>query len=182
MSDELILVSDDGAQLNAKVEMHERGLILHSRSGTDRNRDYRAALEMLLSRLDDAQVAYRIYLDSRPVQGIDLTERELSFDRMSPVAMRFDQLVRAMNEGSSSHGAWRRLLIETSGTKPARLREIIEGKGNIVRLPASELRKVTTSHIHSVNRRRNGTPYRLPKGTPASGCIGSARVGLELSI
>lgn len=33
-----------------------------------------------------------------------------------------------------------------------------------------------------VNRRRNGTPYRLPKGTPASGCMGSARVGPELSI
>ncbi|WP_281410832.1 SDR family oxidoreductase [Rhizobium laguerreae] len=33
-----------------------------------------------------------------------------------------------------------------------------------------------------VNRHRNGTPYRLPKGTPASGCIGSARVGPELSI
>ena len=39
-------------------------------------------------------------------------------------------------------------------------------------------------HVKSrpVNRRRNGTPYRLPKGTPASGCIGSARVGPELSI
>ena len=36
--------------------------------------------------------------------------------------------------------------------------------------------------LHDVNRRRNGTPYRLPKGTPASGCIGSARVGPELSI
>lgn len=34
----------------------------------------------------------------------------------------------------------------------------------------------------SVNRRRNGTPYRLPKGTPASSCIGSARVGPGLSI
>lgn len=34
----------------------------------------------------------------------------------------------------------------------------------------------------NVNRRCNGTPYRLPKGTPASGCIGSARVGPELSI
>ena len=33
-----------------------------------------------------------------------------------------------------------------------------------------------------VNRRRNGTPYRLPKGTPASSCIGSARVGPGLSI
>ncbi|MDK4705020.1 glycogen/starch synthase, partial [Rhizobium sp. CNPSo 4062] len=32
-----------------------------------------------------------------------------------------------------------------------------------------------------VNRRRNGTPYRLPKGTPPYGCMGSARVGPELS-
>jgi len=34
----------------------------------------------------------------------------------------------------------------------------------------------------AVNRRRNGTPYRLPPQAPASGCIGSARVGPELSI
>ncbi|TAU33813.1 HNH endonuclease [Rhizobium ruizarguesonis] len=148
MSDQLILVTDDGAQLNAKVEMHELGLILHSRSGTDRNRDYRAAFEMLLSRLDGARIAYRIYLDSKPVQGIDLAQRELSFDRMSPVPTRFDDLVRAMNKGSSSHGAWRRLLIETPGTGPARLREVVEGKGNVVRLPASDLRKVKSSHIH----------------------------------
>ena len=39
-----------------------------------------------------------------------------------------------------------------------------------------------TSRSKTVNRRRNGTPYRLPKGTPPSGCIGSARVGPELSI
>ncbi|MBX4972630.1 hypothetical protein HJB73_04100 [Rhizobium lentis] len=149
MSDRLILLDDDGAQLNANVEMDERGLILHSRSGRDRNRDYRAALEMLMSRLDHGQVSYRIYLDSRPVQGVDLAERELSFDRLSPVATRFDELVRAMNEGSSSHGAWRRLLIETPGTSAVRVREIIERKGGIVRLPASELRKVTTAHIHN---------------------------------
>ncbi|MBB3655719.1 5-methylcytosine-specific restriction protein A [Rhizobium sp. BK650] len=147
MSDQLILLTAEGAQLNAKVEMHDLGIILHSRSGTDRNRDYRAALEMLMSRLDHGQIAYRIYLDSRPVQGVDHAQRELSFDRLSPVATRFDELVRAMNEGSSSHGAWRRLLIETPGTLPARVREIIEAGGGIVRLPASELRKVTTAHI-----------------------------------
>ncbi|OCJ15272.1 hypothetical protein A6U87_24425 [Rhizobium sp. AC44/96] len=149
MSDLLILAGDDGVQLNAKVEMHEHGLILHSRSGTDRNRDYRAALEMLMSRLDHGQVAYRIYLDSRPVQGIGLGERELAFDRLAPVGTRFDELVRAMNAGSSSHGAWRRLFIETPGTSPVRLREIVQSKTNISRLPASELRKVTTAHIHS---------------------------------
>ncbi|RSC32195.1 hypothetical protein EGT36_17930 [Agrobacterium sp. FDAARGOS_525] len=40
----------------------------------------------------------------------------------------------------------------------------------------------STIDVLSVNRRRNGTPYRLPKGTPASSCIGSARVGPGLSI
>ncbi|MBB6221929.1 HNH endonuclease [Rhizobium leguminosarum] len=148
MSDRLILLGDDGAQLNANVEMHERGLIFHSRSGTDRNRDYRAALEILLSRLDHAQIPYRIYLDSKPVQGVDLADRELSFDRTSPIAARFHELVRAMNRDSPSNGALRRLLIEITGTRTARLREIVEGKSIIGRLPVSELKKVTPSHIH----------------------------------
>jgi len=48
---------------------------------------------------------------------------------------------------------------------------------------ASDLdRQIERRAILFVNRHRNGTPYRLPKGTPASGCIGSARVGPELSI
>lgn len=34
----------------------------------------------------------------------------------------------------------------------------------------------------AVNRRRNGTLIGSPKGTPASSCIGSARVGPGLSI
>ncbi|TAU02194.1 HNH endonuclease [Rhizobium ruizarguesonis] len=148
MSDWLILLTDDGAQLNANVEMHERGLVLHSRSGTDRNRDYRAALETLMSRLDQAQIPYRIFLDSRPVQGVDLAKRELSFDRTSPIAARFSELVRAMNRDGPSNGALRRLLIKTPGTGPARLREVVEGKSKTVRLPASDLRKVLPSHIH----------------------------------
>ncbi|MBY4615695.1 transposase [Rhizobium redzepovicii] len=38
------------------------------------------------------------------------------------------------------------------------------------------------NRLSTVNRLGNGTPYRLPKVTPASGCIGSARVGPELFI
>lgn len=150
MSNLLILITDDGKQLNAKLELHELGLIFHSRSGTERNRDYRPALELLLSRLDDAQISYEIYLDSRPVQEIDLAKRQLFFDRLAPVQTRFDELVRAMNAGSSSHGAWRRLLVATPGTSPAKLQEAIsaaKGIREIDRLPASELRKVTPSHI-----------------------------------
>ncbi|MGN7802940.1 HNH endonuclease [Ensifer sp. 22521] len=150
MSTPLILVTDDGTQLNAKLEMHELGIILHSRSGTNRNRDYRQALELLLARLDSAQIAYKIHLDSRPVQGTDLAKRQLSFNRLASVATRFDELVRAMNAGSASHGAWRRLLITRPSTSHAKLRAAIravEATGEVVRLPASELRKVTASHI-----------------------------------
>ncbi|MDX0028684.1 5-methylcytosine-specific restriction protein A [Sinorhizobium medicae] len=147
----LILVTDDGARLNAKLEMHELGIILHSRSGTDRNRDYRQALELLMSRLDSAGIDYEIYLDSQRVQKTDLVKRRLSFDRGASIATRFGELVRAMNANSQSHGAWRRLLITTPGTRHAKLRAAIRAvettTGEIARLPTSELRKVTTSHI-----------------------------------
>ncbi len=102
--------------LNATTELSPDGIILHSRSGTDRNRDYRQAVELLMGRLDQARIPYEIYLDSRPVHQIPLTQRRLLFDRESPISTRFDQLVRAMNAGTASHGAWRRLLIATPGT------------------------------------------------------------------
>ncbi len=150
MNSLLILVTDDGKKLNAKLEMHELGVIVHSRSGIHRNRDYRPALELLMSRLDYAQIPYQVYLDSRPVQGIALAERQLSFDREAPIPTRFDELVRAMNAGSSSHGAWRRLLVLTPGTTGSNLQTVIQAVQadiQIDRLPASELRKVTVSHI-----------------------------------
>ena len=58
-------------------------------------------------------------------------------------------------------------------------------KNPAVEQPGRELSRRTGGEEVSdphVNRRRNGTPYRLPKGTPASSCIGSARVGPGLSI
>ena len=54
--------------------------------------------------------------------------------------------------------------------------------GAVFTIPALRERSDIPQIVDSVNRHRNGTPYRLPKGTPASGCIGSARVGPELSI
>lgn len=150
MDTSLILVSDDGTQLNAKLELHELGVVVHSRSGTNRNRDYRPALELLISRLNDAQISFEVYLDSRPVQGIDIAERRLFFDRQAAIPAQFDELVRAMNAGSSSHSAGRRLLIATPGTSGVALQAAIQAipaTGQTDRLPASELRKVTTRHI-----------------------------------
>ncbi|MCJ8151856.1 HNH endonuclease [Shinella sedimenti] len=152
----MILLTDDGTPLNAKLELHELGITFQSRSGTDRNRDYRVALELLLSRLDTGKIAYEIYLDSRPVQGVELAKRRLSFNRQAPISVRFDELVRAMNTGSHSHGAWRKLLIATPGTSPAALLSAIGAAKSIrkfVRLPARELRKVTEFHIDNAVRR-----------------------------
>ncbi len=130
--------------------MHDLGLILHSRSGKDRNREYRAALELLLTRLDDAQIGYRIYVDSLRVQGDALADRELFFDQNAPVVVRFNEIVRAMNAGKASHGAWKRLLIATPGTGPSELKAAIELQR---RLSAGELRKVQPRHIHSAVRK-----------------------------
>lgn len=145
------LIGDNGSPLNARVEIQASGIVLHSRSGKDRNRDYRPALELLLSRLDAAGLAYEVYVDSRPVQNILLADRRLTFSRNVPVAARFDEIVRAMNHGTDSHGAWRRLLIEVPGVTPDKLRDVVravEENTTIDRLPASDLRKVKASHIY----------------------------------
>lgn len=146
----MLLMDDDGSTLNAKVDITAREVILHSRSGTSRNRDYRAALELLLLRLDRAQVQYEIYLDSQPVQELPLAERRLSFDRMAPIEQRFNELVRKMNAGSQSNGAWRRLLIRTEGQVVGELSTVLHAveEERAPRLSATELRKVTTEHIH----------------------------------
>ncbi|MER8755174.1 hypothetical protein NKH69_05775 [Mesorhizobium sp. M0976] len=108
-------------------------------------------MELLMGRLDRARIPYEIYLDSRPVQHIPLIQRRLLFDRKAPISTRFDQLVRAMNAGSASHGAWRRLLIATPGSGPAELVAAVNAhaaRPTIERLPTSQLRQVTNTHIH----------------------------------
>lgn len=151
MATAVIIRDAKGDPLNAAAELTPAGVIFHSRSGTDRNRDYRQGLEMLMRRLDDAGIRYEIHLDSKPVQHVPLAQRRLAFNRTAPVAARFDELVRAMNEGSASHGAWRRLLIATPMSQPEAVLAALEpssGSPAIERLPATQLRRVTNEHIH----------------------------------
>lgn len=147
----VVIRDNNGAPLNAGAELTGSGLVFHSRSGTDRNRDYRQALETMMWRLDQAGIAYEIYLDSRPVQDTPLVQRRLTFNRTAPVAARFDELVRAMNAGTASHGAWRRLLIVTPATQPEAVLAALEpgrGPAPVERLSTSQLRQVTNEHIH----------------------------------
>jgi 5-methylcytosine-specific restriction protein A len=81
MSYDTVLRAADGAAVNARVEVDDRGVVLHSRSGVDRNRDYRQALETMLARMDAAGVAYDVYLDSAPVRHQPLPAHHLAVDR-----------------------------------------------------------------------------------------------------
>lgn len=147
----ITLHTNTGSQLSATLECVPEGIVLHSRSGTDRNRDYRHALELLMERFDRAHIAYEVYLDSSPVQDIPLQQRRLDIDLSAPTADRFGQLVRAMNAGSSSHGAWRRLLIKTPKVSNAEVLAALQTNTKspeVERLSAAELRKVTSANIH----------------------------------
>jgi 5-methylcytosine-specific restriction protein A len=151
MSKSIVLRNDSGSPLSATVELSPAGIILHSRSGTDRNRDYRQALELLMTRLDRSRISYELYLDSRPVQHLPLEQRRLLFDHQAPLSERFQQIVQAMNAGSASHGAWRRLLITTPGAGSTEVLAALSDRpeGTVVeRLPAAQLRRVTSDHIH----------------------------------
>jgi hypothetical protein len=150
---DVVLLSHSGTILNARVEQDSRGLVLHSRSGTDRNRDYRQALETMLACMDAAGIPYDVFLDSGPVQQQPLASRRLMVERTASVAERFDALVRAMNAGSSSNGAWRRVLITAPDHSPQALAAVVQGRtpiqkpGTDGRLPAAQLRLVTAEHV-----------------------------------
>ncbi len=158
MPTDVILRTETGEPLNARVEVDDRGLVIHSRSGTDRNRDYRQAVEMILVRLDAAKVRYDVHLDSRPVQDQPLASRRLNFPHGGPIAERFNILVRAMNAGSSSNGAWRRILITSTGVSPTALAALVANSPAatarpIGRLPHAALRRVTHEHVDRAVRR-----------------------------
>ena len=148
-----MLRAEDGTAFNARIDLDSRGIVVHSRSGTARNRDYRPALELLLARLGAASIVFDVFLDSAPVRHIPLEQRRLEFPRDAPVSEQFDSLVRAMNAGSASHGAWRRLLITTEITEAAELAAVLgspsgrRDPSELYRLPAFELRKVTPEHV-----------------------------------
>ncbi|MGO8220630.1 hypothetical protein ACC794_02880 [Rhizobium ruizarguesonis] len=145
------LVTSDGKRLNATLDLNELNVIVRCRGGTVGNRDYRHAIELLLTRLDAALIHYEIYLGIRSSKGTFLPGRRILFANEEPVATRFDQLIRGMNAGTKSRGAWRTLVVATSETNPDQLKlalQPFEPTPKIVRLPAETLRKVETAHIN----------------------------------
>lgn len=162
MLDNFPLLDHAAASLNARVDIDGGAIILHSRSGKARNRDYRPALETIISRMDSSNAQYAIYLDSNPVKDQPLELRRLAFNFSSPIPQRFNEIVRSMNAGTSSNGAWRRLRIEVQGANEAEIVALLSvPSGSTLappaRLPVSTLRKVASEHIdHAVSLLRSG--------------------------
>lgn len=140
--------SASGEVFNARADVGDGFIIFHSRSGKERNRDYRPALETILERLDAAQFAYEVYLDSQPAQMFPKEKRRLTFARSGPVPDRFNELVRAMNADGSSHGAYKRIRLEVAHCSASQLTSLLkEGAAKAQRLSAAQLRMVTPEQI-----------------------------------
>lgn len=151
-----------GKPFNAKIEVDDGSIIFHSRSGAGaaaRNPDYRPALETILARLAENGIKPDVYLDSRPAQALPLAQRRLATGaQLSGTAHeQFNFLIRAMNAGTDSHGAWRRIMLSVPNMPTESLVSILQSpalaeansndKRPLSRLTASEQRRVDNSHV-----------------------------------
>jgi len=175
--DEILITDASGRLLNAKVEVGDGEIVLHSRSGagrTERNPDYRRALEIMLKRLQSEQIKPEVILDSAPAKKDrpDPDDRRLALpsDLTGEVVEQASFLIRRSNEGSSSHGAWRRLLLRVSNLPAYALRSIIDGtveaRGAV--MPSALLESVERRHLDAaIKELREGSerPTRFQDAT-----------------
>lgn len=160
-----------GQALDARVEVVGNVVVLHSRSGggaAARNAEYRPALEMILGRLAEAGADPDVFLDSRPVQHLPLSNRRLATGAAltGTVEQQFNELVRAMNAGSASNGAYSRLRLQVPGISAERLAQIIRGgtqsARQVERLSYDQLRRVGPKQVErAVQMLRCGEPHNF---------------------
>lgn len=152
----LPILDDRGRILDAKVEVGDDHIVLHSRSGPEtggRNPHYRRALVVILGRLAREGIAPEVFLDSTPARKARpaLGDRRLA----SQVELLIDPtdaanlLIRRSNAGSRSHGAWRRLLMRTPTMPDFALTSILDGTvaSRPTPLPTAALRQVERRHL-----------------------------------
>lgn len=148
--------NNDGHAFDASVDIEGNAVVLHSRSGTSRNRDYRPALEMILARLADNGVKPDIYLDSNRVVHLPLSQRGIlrGVQLTGTVAEQFAQIVRAMNAGRASNGAWSKIRLVAGSKTESELQAILAGSFSGAptspregRLPTAQQRRVKSADI-----------------------------------
>jgi hypothetical protein len=173
------MLDDDGGILQAKLDIEENAIVLHSRSGSradasPRNPDYAAALELVLKRIHAAGLSVQsAWVDSRNVQHLEMSERTILTDKefaaghstaLALMKARIAEVGRA--PGATGAGnATKRIKLLIAGTRSeTELMNAIGAvpesaeNGSSSRMPASELNKVQSHHIwRSVQRLLDGS-------------------------
>lgn len=170
-----VFISDaKGRVLDARVEVGDGDIILHSRSGAGeaaRNPAYREALETILARLQAEGLKPEVFLDSAPVNQSPLADRRLAepIELVGAVAEQFNLLIRRSNAGSSSKGAWRRLRLRLPTMPDYALASIIDGSARRRNgMSARQLQAVESEHIRAAIaevRGGNERPTRFDRAT-----------------
>ncbi len=187
--------------LNARVDVADGQIILHSRSGggiRTRNPDYRLALVEILTRLLAHSIDYSVYLDSSAAhkERPDLKDRYLvSSARLSlDVEEAASQIIRKSNEGSRSNGAWRRILFAVNGMAAASIIAVVgQHKPALPPITAGDLSRVSKEHIEAAileiregrerpNRFEEGRKYRLIVGDGGTDLPPKKVFGIALAI
>lgn len=190
-----------GRALNARVDVADGQIVLHSRSGggaTPRNPDYRLALVEILTRLKAYGASYSIYLDSSASKKAwpELTDRYLlsSMDITTDIEASASLVIRKSNEGSQSHGAWRRVLFVLPDELSHQVAAIIGGNSNkLPPITAGDFSRVGREHIQAAiqeiregrersNRFEEGRKYRLIVGDGGPDLPPKKVFGIALSI
>lgn len=150
--------NNEGKAFDARVDIEGNAVVLHSRSGTSRNRDYRPALEMILARLADNDLKPDVYLDSNRVDHLPLSQRRIlrGAQLTGTVAEQFAQIVRAMNAGRASNGAWSKVRLIAGSQTESELQAILFGSFSGAstspregRLPNAQQRRVRSADIEA---------------------------------
>lgn len=161
---------DQGNRLDALIELESNAIIVHSRGGSSgaansRNQDYQKALRLILHRLSKfGRSITGAWVDSSRVQMLPLADRSIWTSEDAGVDadelyIRFGRRMERVGQstGSRPNGGNRskRLRIEVTTGSLGELASVIGVKADssvprsALRLPASELRKVTEAEIWS---------------------------------
>lgn len=199
---ETISIHDaSGRGLNARVEVGDGQIVLHSQSGSGvraRNPDYRLALVEMVRSLGAREAAYSVYLDSSVARKArpELKDRYLisSFDLDLDAEVAASQIIRTSKQGSQSHGAWRRIQFTLPGLLADQIISIL-GKVGVALPPITggEIAQIGREHIAAAiseirdgrerpNRFKEGREYRLIVGDGRADLPPKKVFGIALSI
>lgn len=170
------ITDQEGLPLDANVLLEPSAIIVLSRGGTagsgnSQNQDYAAALRLVLQRLRSCNRAITgAWVDSGPAQTLPLPQRQIFFPSdatgdakalFSLFGKRMERVAKAPASIPNKGNRNKRLRIEVATGSIGELASVIGAKADqdvprsALRLPASDLRKVTESDIWSaINRLR----------------------------